>query len=388
MFLKSITLKKFRNFTDECVNIKDKFIIITGENAQGKTNLLESIYFIGTGKSWRTKNYNELIKFEEKNTSLHAEFSKNNLNKNVEINIDNNGEKFIKVNGKNLNSERDYFGEINIVNFSPEDINIINGSPIHRRNFINFFLCQISKLYREHLFSYNRIVAQRNKILQLIAKNERLQNKEFDVWTEKLISEGIWIIERRMSGLLKFAEYFKEFYSSIYQNSPSDINRVFILYKSSIGFVRKLNPENINKEASGEDISKDFRSKLNEIRWKESKCQETIIGPHRDDIIFVLDNLDARKFSSRGEQRLLVLALKLAYFKIIEETLNETPVILIDDVLTELDENRRRGFLSNLNNNAQIFIAGTDEGMFDALTRCNSTHNTTKLKIKNGKIYT
>lgn len=371
MFLKRISIKNFRNLNDVKIDIDNKLVVIIGENGQGKTNLLESIHFAGTGKSYRTKNHNELIKFNEESTIIFAEFLKDNLNKKVEILINNNGEKFIKVNGKVLDySRRDYF-DVSIVNFSPDDINIINGPPVVRRSFMNLFMSQISRLYRECLVSYNRIVSQRNRIL---GKNGNL---ELEVWTDKLIENGIWIIEARISFLLKFTEYFKQFFNLL---SGAFGTKVFILYRSSIGFCKELSPKNFD----GKILTKDmYRNKLNEVKNKEEMWQETIIGPHRDDIIFVLDNFDARKFSSRGEQRLLSLALKLAQYKIIEESLNETPIVLIDDVLSELDENKKGNFFKNIEKNSQIFIAGVDEKVFSTF----NSKTSTKLKVKEGRVY-
>lgn len=389
MILKNLNLRQFRNFSDESVKVDARFVLIIGENGQGKTNLLESIHFVGTGKSWRTKNHNELIKINEEYSSVYAEFSKNTLNKKVEITLNNNGEKLIKVNGKGINAEREYFGEINIVNFSPEDINIISGPPVIRRNFINFFMSQFSRLYKEHLMSYNRIVSQRNRILYLMQKNGQSNNQQikmFEVWTEQLIEEGIWITEKRIYSLMKFAEYFKKFYSLLNNGAWEITDKVMVLYRSSLGFCKELNSEHmdfVDAKFFNKDFNEIFRSRLDELKEKEIKYQETIIGPHRDDIIFVLDGFDGRKFSSRGEQRLLSLALKLASCKIIEETLNETPIILIDDVLSELDENRKSSFLKNLNNGAQIFIAGTDERIFSAF----DSNSITKLKVKNGKVF-
>lgn len=376
MILQELKLKRFRNFTDENIKVKNKLIVITGENGQGKTNLLEAIYFAAIGKSWRTRNHSELIKFNEENSLVLSEFTKNNLNKKIEIFLDNNGEKFIKINEKNLEHHLDYFGEINIVNFSPEDINIIRDAPSCRRNFINFFLAQTSILYKRHLSDYNRTVSQRNSLLD---KNKKL---EFEVWTEKLIEEGIWITEKRIFNLLKFAGYVKYFYSVLHQKIDEKEDILMILYRSSLGFSINLNLD--TTEATKNFLSKDiYRSKLIEVQEKEIKYQETIIGPHRDDIIFILSNFDARRFSSRGEQRLLALSIKLACYKIIEETFNESPIVLIDDVLSELDEKRRGNFLKNLNNDAQIFIASTDEKIFDAFT----SNGIVKLKIKDGKIY-
>jgi len=239
LILKSLQLKRFRNFIDESLHIKNKLVIIVGENGQGKTNLLESIHFTSSGKSWRTKNHSELIKINEEDTYICAEFIKDNLKKKIEILINSNAEKTIRFNGKHLSSyhslNNEFFGEINVVNFSPEDINIINGAPGERRIFINFILSQVSRLYREHLSSYNRIVSQRNRAL---FKNNKT---ELEIWTEKLIEEGIYITEKRLSGLSKFSEFVKEYYSLLQQGNNKGNYELLVIYKSSVGFIKELN---------------------------------------------------------------------------------------------------------------------------------------------------
>jgi len=343
LILKSLQLKRFRNFIDESLHIKNKLVIIVGENGQGKTNLLESIHFTSSGKSWRTKNHSELIKINEEDTYICAEFIKDNLKKKIEILINSNAEKTIRFNGKHLSSyhslNNEFFGEINVVNFSPEDINIINGAPGERRIFINFILSQVSRLYREHLSSYNRIVSQRNRAL---FKNNKT---ELEIWTEKLIEEGIYITEKRLSGLSKFSEFVKEYYSLLQQGNNKGNYELLVIYKSSVGFIKELN-----------DLSFDGT---------------------------LLSKKAYRDKFSRGEQRLLALALKLAQYKLIEKTLGETPIVLIDDVLSELDEHRREEFLKHLNDNAQIFIAGTDEKIFNIF----DSDNVDKVKVVNGKIF-
>ena len=334
MIIKSIELSNFRNYEHLEIHFDEKTNIIYGNNAQGKTNILEAAYVSGTTKSHKSSKDKEMIRFECEESHIKCVVEKDKKENIIDLHLKRNKNKGIAVNHVPLKKASDLFGMIHIIFFSPEDLNIIKNGPSERRRFIDSELCQLDKIYLSDLTNYNKILNQRNKLLKDINYHPQLK-ETLNVWDEQLIQYGRKIIKRRKEFILEVNEIVKE-----------------IHYKIS-GEKEILN---VSYEPNIDDIF--FADEIILNRNKDLKYGTTSVGPHRDDINMSIENIDIRKYGSQGQQRTCALSLKLSEIKLVEETIHDKPVLLLDDVLSELDSNRQNYLLNSLYD-AQTIITCT-----------------------------
>lgn len=340
MYLDSISLRNFRNFISENIKFHESFNVIKGENGQGKTNLLEAIYYLCTGYSFRTYYNDDLVYWRADSMAVQGDIIKGDIDRKLEIFIVNNSRKF-KINGKACPSVVDYSNEAKAVCILTEDNNLVKGTPSIRRNFIDSILCKIDPVYIGKLQQFNKILGQRNYFL--FSLNGRDASFQLDSWTDKLCKEGAWITYRRiklLSDLLSEADAVQKIFSLEKEKFEGN-------YQSSIGDISGLSLTDIElkyKEAEKKAVKEEIKQKV------------TLIGPHRDDVIFLLNGESARKFASQGQARTLSIGLKIAEYCMLESIFKYSPILLLDDVLFELDNSRRESVLSYVKKKSQLFI--------------------------------
>lgn len=362
MQIKNIEIKNFRNYKDLVVDFNDKVNIIMGKNAQGKTNLIEAVYLTSIGRSFRTSHDNELIKFDENEAYVKALAEKELIDTKVEISINRQSKKFIKKDGKRINKTSQLLKNIIIVIFSPEDLRIVKDEPEKRRKFIDSQLAQIKPAYYNCLESYKKILSQRNVYL----KEDKIESSILDVWDIQLIKYGAKLMQLRKEFIDKISEYSSKIHSKI----SNGTEELVIKYDPNIDYVREIRKQ--------EEI---IENVLVASRENDLRQRTTSKGPHKDDIQFYINGVNARKFASQGQQRTCALSLKLAELDFIKEETGENGILLLDDVMSELDSMRREYLIRALRNN-QIFITTTDidEGMAAAYDKAKI------IQIENGKI--
>lgn len=344
MILKSIELADFRNYQHEVIDFSSCKNFFIGDNAQGKTNLLEAIYLLCLSKSFRTKHEKEAIHFAAKEFLIKGEIVLDNKTvQKIVFDCSINQGKQISINRKRLSKISELIGNFPVVISSPEEYNLTLGPPPERRKFVDILLSQIYKKYFRFLQEYHRIVQQRNSILLDWKLSGFKSPAILDPWDEKLIQVGSALIEHR----LKFSKTFSEIISGIYSNFVTNNEILSFAYKPNIGF------------EEGENIQDVFKEKLNRKRQKEVKRGTSLTGPHRDDFIFKINDQDIKKFGSRGQHKTTLISLVIAEADLIENQKQEKPIILIDDLYSELDVNRESRILDVLNDKGQIFITST-----------------------------
>lgn len=359
MNIKEITLKNFRNYKDETVQFQEGLNVIIGDNAMGKTNLLESIYCCSIGKSPKTSRYKELIKMGENAAYIKVVLQKKYRDHTIEFYVDNKENKRIKIDGVPLAKLKELVGYMNIIFFSPEEIKMIKEGPSERRKFIDISLSQQSKSYLFSLSKYNEILANRNKLLKENYKDANIKDM-LVIWDSQLTKEGANIIKKRYDFVEKLKIASKNAHSIL-----TDGKEIL-----EIGYESLVDNKDIV------DMQKEIEQKLIENVDKDISLQYTSVGPHRDDISVVSNGIDIRKFGSQGQQRTCALSLKMAEISLFEDEVKEKPILLLDDVLSELDETRR-GKLIELSSTLQTMLTGTD---FDMNIPCNI------IKIRNGSV--
>ena len=319
MNIESLELSNYRNYKNLYMDYSPKTNLLFGNNAQGKTNILEAIYICAAGRSHRGSKDKEEIKFGEDEAHIKININKNNINYRIDIHLKKNRPKGIAINGIPIKKTSELLGIFNVVFFSPEDLSIIKNGPSERRRFLDMELCQLNSLYVHSLICYNKILIQRNKLLKDF--NFIKESKEtLDILDIQLIKYGKEII--------RYREVFIDELKNIIKKISKDISGEYI---------------NINYEKNIE-IDK-YEEKLKNKRNEEIKLKMTLIGPHRDDISFCIDGVDIRRFGSQGQQRTAALSLKLSEIELVKEKVKDTPVLLLDDVLSELDKKRQSKLL-------------------------------------------
>ena len=338
--------KNYRNCKNIELDLNSKKILIIGKNAQGKTNILECIYFLSTLKSQRTTNNLELINFDEHKVEIKAEIQKNT---EIELDFSYDREKKREIKINNLKSRPKEFKNIfKTVLFSTQDLLLLRGIPQDRRDWIDIAISQIYPAYDDRLSKYNKVRIQKNNFLKEYNQNEIL----FDVYNEQMIILGSNIIYLRRKFLKEIEKIAQKKHAII-----SGVEKLTIQYDCN--FLEKDNNFEI------EEISQKFKQKLEERKKEEIQRGQALVGPHRDDIIFYINNQESTKFASQGQQRTVVLSLKLAELDIITQKTGEPPVLLLDDVLAELDDIRQNYLLKTINENTQTIITSVDTLLFD-----------------------
>ncbi len=339
MYIKSIEIKNFRNYSNEKINFHKKVNLIIGENAQGKTNLLESLYFCSIGRSFRRANIKDLIKFDEEFCNIKTFYEKGREEK-IEIALSREGEKRIKISGSPIEKMSELLGNILTVVFSPDDLKIVKDEPEKRRAFIDKEMCQIKRSYFYDLSNYKRIIEQRNAFL----KEKYIDERELDVWDETIAPFGGRIIYRRDN----FIKELERISSSIHAGITDGEEKLSLQYDSNVA------PEE-NEEETAKSLLAEIRKNLR----TDIKNRTSGRGPHKDDIKISINGVDARKFGSQGQQRTAALSLKLAEIELLKREKGYWPILLLDDVLSELDGKRQRFLVESLDN-VQLFIASAE----------------------------
>lgn len=340
MKIKSLKLKNYRNYDILNLDFDEAANIFYGDNAQGKTNILEAVYLTGTTKSHRGAKDREMIKFGCDESHLETIVEKNGIDYQIDMHLKKTGSKGIAINKIPIKRASELFGIVNFVFFSPEDLNVIKNGPSERRRFIDMELSQLDKVYMNNLSNYNKIVSQRNHLLKEISFGDRVSlESTLDVWDMQLVHYGNKIIERRT----EFIQEMNEIIASIHKKLTGDREDIKVIYEPHNGSLA-------------------LEDALKKNRDRDLRLKSTSTGPHRDDICFMTGDLDIRKYGSQGQQRTAALSLKLAEIEMVKRAIHDTPVLLLDDVLSELDKHRQNYLLDSIHDiQTLITCTGVDE---------------------------
>lgn len=338
MNIRSIELKNFRNYENLEISFDEGTNILFGDNAQGKTNILEAAYMSGTTKSHKGSRDREMIRFGEEEAHLKTVVVRGGREYQIDMHLKKNRAKGIAIDKIPIKKASELFGILNIVFFSPEDLNIIKNGPTERRRFLDSELCQLDRIYLADLTNYNKILAQRNKLLKDMIYRPSLSDT-LPVWDMQLIETGKKIIRRRK----QFVDELREIVSDIHYRISGGKEELFLKYEPNI-----------------DDIF--FEDELSRAKEKDKKLCQTSVGPHRDDLLFSIGDVDIRKYGSQGQQRTSALSLKLSEIELVRKSISDTPVLLLDDVLSELDSSRQNYLLNNISDTQTIITCtGLDE---------------------------
>ena len=348
MRIKSLKLLYFRNYLSMNIDVHPSLNVLVGNNANGKTNIIESIFCLALGKSYRTKSDSECIMFGETATAMSCIVNKNDRELDIMLGINNKG-KSAKIAGIKKTKLTDFVGELNVVLFSPEDLQIVKGSPALRREFMNREFYQFSRIYHKYYLMYQHLLKQRNSYLKDMRKNpkDEMSLAYLETLTSQLAKVALYITKERVS----FVQDISKLTYKNMLNISNGQETLKIKYKSSV--LDALNIAEINDESfTEENLTKVMMKKSFDDIMRGS----TKIGPQHDDLEFYINDLDAKMYASQGQQRSIVLSLKLAEINYLKEKTGTYPVLLLDDVLSELDKNRQLKLLDAINENVQTFI--------------------------------
>lgn len=338
MVIKELELNDFRNYESLDIEFDSQTNIIYGKNAQGKTNILEACYMSATTKSHKRSRDRDMIRFGCDEAHIKTVIHRFDTDRTIDIHLSKGNTKKIFIDKIPVKKAAELLGIINIVFFSPEDLSIIKSSPGTRRRFLDVELCQLDKIYLSDLNHYNKILSQRSKLLKDIAYNSSLKDT-LDIWDEQLIQYGRRVIKKRQKFLNELSPMIHEIHGRISKNS-----------------------EELQSSYEADVSVEDFADSLISSREKDLRTGVTNVGPHRDDISFTVDGMDIRKFGSQGQQRTCALSLKLSEINIVKNNIKDNPILLLDDVLSELDETRQNLLLDNISGTQTIITCtGMDE---------------------------
>lgn len=345
MYIENLALQNYRNYARAEITFSDGINILYGDNAQGKTNILEAIYLIGTTKSHRGSKDREIIRFDADESHIRAEIKKDGMHRRIDMHLKKSKSKGIAIDMVPIRRSSELLGTMNMVFFSPEDLSIIKNSPADRRNFMDMELCQLDKIYVSLLANYKKVLDQRNNLLRQISFDKSKMDM-LPVWDDQLVKYGIEIIKKRNN----FIDLINEIIPDIHSNLTSGKEHLCLVY-----------------EKNAEEES--FASMLAEKQEMDLRYQTTQTGPHRDDIAFLIDGMDVRKFGSQGQQRTVALSLKLAEIDLVKRLIQDNPILLLDDVMSELDRSRQDALLESIRGIQTILTCtGYDDFIKERLT--------------------
>ena len=338
MIIQSLELSNFRNYEALHLEFSPGTNILYGDNAQGKTNVLEALYMIATTRSHRGMKDRDLIRFGQSEAHIRAGLWKGDIDYRVDMHLRASKSKGIAINGQRIKKASELIGLLHIVFFSPEDLVIVKNGPAERRRFMDMELCQLDRSYLFNLNHYNKIVDQRNKLLRDLYMNPAL-GETIGIWDMQLLSYGVKIIERRR----RFIEELNEILGTIHEKLSGGKEKLIIRYEP-------------------DTAADDFERRLKGSLERDKKLKMTCTGPHRDDFAFIDNDIDIRKFGSQGQQRTCALSLKLSEIELVRRAIGDKPVLMLDDVLSELDSGRQNYLLGSIGG-IQTFITctGLDE---------------------------
>lgn len=345
MKLKQIQLKNYRNYEQVEVECSEDVNIFIGPNAQGKTNLLESIYVLALTKSHRTHKDKELIQWDQNHTSLHGTLERKYGLCKLDLFISQQGKK-ARLNGLEQKKLSGYIGALNVVMFAPEDLEIVKGSPGIRRRFMDMEIAQIYPSYMHELAQYQRILAQKNQQLKQYSSSQSAVQSMIEIWNEQLAESGTKIMQKRQQFIYKLQQWAEQIHSGITNRKE----KLKISYRPSFAI------DSFDNEAM---VFDQFMVKLSHMKEQEIRRGMTLIGPHRDDMEFFINEKEVQTFGSQGQQRTTALSVKLAEIELICQEVGEYPILLLDDVLSELDQHRQTQLIETFQNKVQTFITTT-----------------------------
>ena len=338
MFIESIELSDYRNYSHLHIDFHKGTNVLYGDNAQGKTNILEAVYVCSTTKSHRGSKDKEMIRFGADESHIKMMVRRDGIPYRIDMHLKKNKAKGVAVNGVPIKKASELFGIVNVIFFSPEDLNIIKNGPAERRRFVDLELCQLNRLYVYNLAQYNKTVIQRNKLLKDIDYNTSLK-ETLPMWNEQLLKYGTELIIMRSEFIKELTPLIAEIHAGLSGGKET----------LSIAYEPNVSPEN-------------FREQLAKNQFQEIRQRKTLTGPHRDDLNFIVNGTDIRRFGSQGQQRTAALSLKLAEIELVKKIVKDYPVLLLDDVLSELDSKRQEHLLSEITHiQTLITCTGLDE---------------------------
>ena len=357
MEIKKLNLTNFRNYAREEISFSKNTNIIYGDNAQGKTNILEAILLFSNGRSHRTKSDVEMIKFGADFMKLSLEFSDKDRDYKGNLQLERSSRKSININNVPITKLSMLMRYLNVVMFSPEDLQIIKGAPQLRRHFLDEAISQLYPIYLKRLISYHKNLAQKNNLLKKMRLSQKSQDDMLDVWNEQLSDDGSFIMKYRAD----FTEKLKSFASEIHKEICQE--NFNLLYTPSIDC------DIINKE--------NFYKKLSASSAREIENGSSLFGIQRDELRFFIGDKELKNYASQGQQRTAVLSLKMAQTELIKDIRDEYPVLLLDDIMSELDSSRR-AYLAGKIKDKQVILTCTDADSVDM------TASSTVYKVENG----
>lgn len=346
MFLRRLSLQHYRNYAHVDISIDRNVNIFVGPNAQGKTNLLEAIFVLALTKSHRTHQDKELLDWNGGDTFLHAELDKRYGSCTLDLSITGKGKK-AKINGLEQKKLSNFIGAMNVVMFAPEDLEIVKGNPGVRRRFLDMELGQVQPSYIYDLTQYQKVLQQRNNLLKQPPGRGAVSLDMLDIWNEQLAQHGVKIMKKRQSFIKKLQAWAEQIHAGI--TGGQEVLRID--YSPSL----PLTPEPIDEAV----LFDQFMIKLSQVKDQELRRGITLVGPHRDDLLFYINGKEAQVYGSQGQQRTTALSLKLAEIELIREEVGEYPLLLLDDVLSELDEHRQTQLIQTFQSKVQTFITTT-----------------------------
>lgn len=338
MIIKSLELADFRNYDSLNICFSGGTNILYGNNAQGKTNILEAIYLSSTTKSHKGSKDKDIINFHKEEAHIRVLLEKDGIDNRIDMHLRKSKSKGIAINGQKIKKAAELLGLLNVVFFSPEDLNIIKNGPAERRRFVDMELCQLDSFYLYNLNHYNKIVNQRNKLLKDMYFQPELKDT-LNIWDSQLISFGSKIMERRNL----FVKQLNEIIFEIHRKLSGNQEDLLVCYEPNVTIENYEDSLRMNQE-------------------RDVKLKQTTVGPHRDDFSFLVGKIDIRKFGSQGQQRTAALSLKLSEIELVKKVTKYNPVLLLDDVLSELDSNRQNHLLNSIGDIQTIITCtGLDE---------------------------
>jgi len=380
MYLKLLYLRQFRNYADQKVIFEAPKTILLGNNAQGKSNLLEAVELLSTLKSHRVSRDRDLIFDTQPTAQITATLKRDLGTLDLGITLRSQGGRTVCLNGESLRRQLDFLSVLNVVQFSSLDLELVRGSPEYRRNWLDRLLVQLEPIYAYILQQYNQVLRQRNALLKQIKQNPETseihhKQEELELWNVQLAVAGTRVIRRRDRVLERLVPLAKIWHESISGNTEL----LDIIYQPNVNLEL---PNYSLSITPPEKIQQAFFDKIRTRAIAEKQQGISLVGPHRDDVIFSINQTPARSYGSSGQQRTLVLALKLAELQLIEEVVKEPPLLLLDDVLAELDINRQNQLLDAIQDRFQTLITTTHLGAFDTQW----LKHTQILNVKGGEI--
>ncbi|QQZ09456.1 DNA replication/repair protein RecF [Heyndrickxia vini] len=345
MYIEELELKNYRNYESLSMSFENKVNVILGENAQGKTNVMESIYVLAMAKSHRTSNDKDLIRWDEEYAKIKGRIKKQSGSTPLELVISKKGKK-AKYNHIEQSKLSQYVGNMNVVMFAPEDLHLVKGSPQVRRRFIDMEIGQVSPVYLHDISQYQKILQQRNHYLKLLQLQKQKDETMLDVLTDQFIQMAVKIIKKRF----EFIQLLEEWARPIHTGISRGLESLKIQYKPSI---------DVSEDMDSSSLLKKMEEKFSANKKREIERGITLIGPHRDELVFFVNDRDVQTFGSQGQQRTTALSLKLAEIELIHSEIGEYPILLLDDVLSELDDYRQSHLLNTIQGKVQTFVTTT-----------------------------